>query len=73
VLLCRNVAVIRVDDGTTFTGVCELEKDLVNEDWGLPCTVKVVVGPGSTAGQGQESDPIDVEYTTDGLPACVDY
>lgn len=72
VLLCRRVAVIRVDDGTSFTGICELQDDLVNEDWGLPCTVKAVVGPGSTAGQGQVSDPIDVEYT-DGLPVCVDY
>jgi len=72
VLLCDEFATVRVEDGTTFTGICELEDDLVNEDWGLPCTVKTVVGPGSTQGQGQVSDAIDVEYT-DGLPECVDY
>jgi hypothetical protein len=72
VLLCDNFVAVRVDDGTEFTGVCELEDDLVNEDFGLPCTVKTVVGPGSTAGQGQVSDPIDVDYADD-LPECVDY
>jgi hypothetical protein len=72
VRLCSGFDELSVEAGTTFTGICELEKDLVNEDWGLPCTVKAVVGPGSTAGQGQVSEPIDVEYT-DGLPVCVDY
>jgi hypothetical protein len=70
--LCDDFIAVRTDEGTTFTGVCELEDDLVNEDWGLPCTVKAVAGPGNTAGQGQVSDPIDVEYSDD-LPECVDY
>jgi hypothetical protein len=70
--LCDAFIDIRVTESTTFTGTCDLEDDLVNEDWGLPCTVKAVTGPGTTVGQGQDSDPIDVEYADD-LPECVDY
>jgi hypothetical protein len=46
--------------------------DEVLDDYGVPCTVKVVTGPGSTIGQGQVSDPIDLD--TGDLPVeCVDY
>jgi hypothetical protein len=48
------------DNSTEFSGICELEDDVVEDD-GLPCTVKVVTGPGTTAGGGQASDPIDVD------------
>ena len=62
--LCDDFISIDVDEGTTFTGTCELQDDQV-EEVGLPCTVKVVVGPGSTTGQGQQSDPVEVEDGTD--------
>jgi hypothetical protein len=54
-----------------FTGSCSVE-DEVFDDNGVPCTVKVVTGPGTTTGQGQESDPIELD--TGDLPVeCVDY
>lgn len=57
--------------GTEFTGSCSVI-DEVLDDYGVPCTVKVVTGPGSTTGQGQVSDPIDLD--TGDLPVeCVDY
>lgn len=59
------------EGGVEFEGSCDVEDD-VFEDYGVPCTVKVVTGPGSTTGQGQVSDPIELD--TGDLPVeCVDY
>jgi hypothetical protein len=58
------------DSGTEFSGVCVLEPTpVVPEE--LPCTVKVITGPGTTAGGGQASEPIDVT-DADGDLVCND-
>ena len=50
---------VKVGDDYTFEGTCEVAVELE------PCSVDAITGPGLTTGEGQASDPVNVDGVTE--------